>query len=469
LRKIEEIRKTAFNINLEETERFLNKFNSKTEFKIESQYPTINTIKCEIEKGDRCFNFTSGDILPKGPPVKYQDKAYGFQEPFLLTNNDQTLNVVNGVSSISINIGQGRTNGSIWELETENTNELKTCRAILPLLDFKKKPATILESSPFNTGSSLRVAGLVELNINNYRISLFDYKICDSESLVIDCYDDILIPDFEKIISSIIYCYGLLSGCLIRDEITILQFNSTDFKDVTNLYFRRIEESLNGIPSVDPRLFHQMDKDKRPTQYIPKVVFENLVTKSLLDPRLLRSIKLINESWQYPLVIRASTFSVALETLKNVIIEENQKTVNPFKSKITASSTIKKLKNIVNEKPDSDFNNKKSVLNKLEQLNQVGNRDSFLLSFKLLKIDLNEDDRRCINMRNEFLHGRIPFENENDKEDYQIQHIVYKLHLLTSSLIMKYCGYKGLMLNNIKLVDLIYFKKNIKEPLFRKI
>lgn len=109
------------------------------------------------------------------------------------------------------------------------------------------------------------------------------------------------------------------------------------------------------------------------------------------------------------------------------------------------------------------------IFKKLEQLNQVGNKDSLILSFKILKIGLSEDDIRCINMRNDFLHGRIPFDSENDPKAFELHHIVYKIHLLVCSLILKYSGFNGLILNNIKLTDLLHFNNKLEESLFRRI
>jgi len=473
LNKLKKIRETATEIKLIKTNEFISQLYSRKKYKIVSNYPTINTIDCGLEKGERCFKYSSGGILPIGPPVKFQNKSYGYQEPFKLENENERLSVFKGAASININIGQGFTsNGEIWELETEGFSSKSFYRAILPLPKFNKKPMEFIECLPFKTGTSLRAAGYIPLIIKGKQFGIFDYKINDKDSLIIDSYQIIKQNDFENIISSILYCFGLISGCLIRDEILIIEY--ADFKEeiISGFHYRKIEESLNGMPSIDPNLYRDLNKTKNPPKYLSPDLFSNMISKSLDNLRLFRSIKIITESFKYPLEIKASTFSVALETLKNIIIEENEEKINPFKSRKLASKIIQKLKCIINELEDSVFNNKQMVLNKLEQLNQVGNRDSFLLAFKLLEISLNDDDIICINMRNDFLHGRIPYENEDkekEEKDYMLQHIVYKLHLLTTSLIFKYCGYSGFMLNNIKLVDLIYFKKNIKEPLFREI
>lgn len=471
--KLDKIRETATEVKLEKTDKYISQLYSKSSYKIVSNYPTINSIDCDIEKGNRCFKYFGGEILLMGPPAKFQNKSYGYQDPFKLEKEGLKLNAFKGAASITINRGKGfTTNGELWELETEGFSSQALYRAIIPFPNFNKKPMEFIESQPFKTSSSLRVAGFIPLNIGNKRFGIFDYKINGTDSLIFESYQIIKQNEFENILSTILYCFGLISGCLIRDEFLIL--NYTDLKDenITGFHLRKIEESINGMPSIDPQLYRELDKNKMPPKYLSSDFFANMVSKSISDLRLYRSIKIITESFKYPLEIKASTYSVALETLKNIIIEENGEKINPFKSKSKASKIIQKLKCIINELQDSDFNNKKTVLNKLEQLNQVGNRDSFILAFNLLEIPLNQDDENCINMRNDFLHGRIPYENEikeKEEKDYQLQHIVYKLHLLITSLIFKYCGYTGYMLNNIKLIDLIHFKKNIKEPLFRKI
>lgn len=473
MNKLDEIRETAIEIRLEKTDEFIMQLYSKKFYKIISDYPTINTIDCVIEKGDKCFKYSSGEILPLGPPVKYQNKSYGYQDPFKLVNTDFKLNAFKGAASINIKLGQGFTsNGELWELETDGFSSQSFYRAILPFPNFNKKPMEFIENQPFKIGSSLRVAGYISLKIGDKTFGIFDYKINNKDSLIFESYQIIKQTEFENILSAFLYCFGLISGCLIRDEFFIIDYTDLKEEIISGFHFRKIEESINGMPSIDPELYRDLDKNKMPPKYLSPDFFSNMVSKSLFDLRLFRSIKIITESFKYPLEIKASTYSVALETLKNIVIEENEEKINPFKSKGIASKTIQGFKCAINELDDLVFNNKKAVLNKLEQLNQVGNRDSFILAFKLLGVSLNMDDENCISMRNEFLHGRIPYENEiheKEEKDYQLQHIVYKLHLLITSLIFKYCGYSGYMLNNIKLIDLIHFKKNIKEPLFRQI
>lgn len=471
MNRLDKIKTEGVKINLVHTNEFLSTLYLKKELKIRSNYPTINTISCSLKKGNRCFKYSSGGILPEGPPVKFQHKSYGYQDPFELFNDKFSLNVYKGAGHINLKIGKDfSSTGKIWELKSNSfNNKLGVHRAIIPKPKFHKLPINYIESEGFNIGSSIRVAGYISISIKNKRFGIFDYKVNNEESLVIDCYDNIESDKFENYISAIIYCYGLVSGHLFRNEITILKYKSSSFKNITGFHFKKLENSISGIPAIDPQIYWELSKTDKNRPYLKKEVFQTLVNNSLNDLRLFRAIKIMSESSIYPIEIKASTYSVALETVKNIIIEENEEKINPFKTKKQASCSIKELKKIIDVIPESDFNNKKMVLNKLEQINQIGNKDSLLLSFKLLNLTLSEDDERCINMRNDFLHGRIPYDSENDTKAYELHHIVYKLHLLICSLIFKYSGFSGLMLNNIKLADLLHFNKKIDEPLFRRI
>lgn len=469
MNRVEKTRKEGKKINLANSIEFIEQFFIEKAYKIKSEFPTIDTVECKIKKGERCFHYNAGKILPYAPTVKYQSQSYGFQKPFELQNEFEKLKAKNGASYISIKIGDGFTSeGKITEIESNFGYEKSFFRAIIPFAKFAEKPMDYIESEGFNVGTWTRVAGYLSVDTEQGVYGVYDYKSFQKkECLHIENEELVTYEEFEKTLDAIIYSFGIISGSLIRDEIFILQFDNKNYQVIKGFQYRKLEDSVNGVKSIDPRLLKGIDKNFKTVPYLPSTVFSNLVKKCLLDSRFKRTLKIISESYIYPLEVRASTYSVALETLKNIVLEANSEKVNPFKSRGEAKKTIKHLKEIIEKIEDKNFNNKKAVLSKIEQLNQVTNKDGFLLIFKLLGIELNEDDERCIANRNDFLHGRIPFEDEHD-EDYQLQHIVYKLHFLLTNIILKIAKFDGLILNTIKLVDLIHFKKKLTEPLFRK-
>lgn len=145
---LEDIKDEAVSISLSNTEDFLKKIELEKTFEIKSEYPTLNTLECEIKKGERCFKFSTGRILPKGPPAKYQNKSYGLSETFLLENSQRKIEIPGGAGKISIR-NSFEPYGELWELKSENFTAKGHFRAILPLSTFNSKPVEYIESLPF--------------------------------------------------------------------------------------------------------------------------------------------------------------------------------------------------------------------------------------------------------------------------------------------------------------------------------
>jgi hypothetical protein len=83
-------------------------------------------------------------------------------------------------------------------------------------------------------------------------------------------------------------------------------------------------------------------------------------------------------------------------------------------------------------------------------------------------INLSSDDQDCINNRNKFLHGNIPFDHETkENRRKELSKINLTAHLLTCALLLKYAGYKGPIKNYLKYLDLINDLDTINQPLFR--
>ena len=85
-------------------------------------------------------------------------------------------------------------------------------------------------------------------------------------------------------------------------------------------------------------------------------------------------------------------------------------------------------------------------------------------------MELTGNDEEALLKRNDFLHGRIPFEDEDEsKKDQELRYITYKLHFLVSILILKYAGFEGFVKNNPRFSALTIGNKLINEPFFRLI
>ncbi|WP_281309960.1 hypothetical protein [Flavobacterium flavigenum] len=463
---------------LKETFDYLTNLGTPKTFKSSSSFPPIDKIDLIIEKGERCFKFKAPSLNLVDNISEYQRDSYGFGKSFSVQNDKFNWTNPNGVATLSMLMNEDlESEGEIWHIESSfNVSEKKHFRLVIPKKNNPLKDHhEFIESESFNVEDALKFAGLSEFECNQTLFHLFDYNNDQNDDdyfLFIDSMNSMEYHEFEKSIGAISYSLGMITGEVLRNEMFILQSPDNDFKSISGFQYRRLEDSISsGMEIVSPHLPWEITRSNSQGGHVNLEVFSNIVNKARQDKRFLRALKIISEANEYPLEIRASAYSVALETVKNIVVEENSEKINPFKDKKIAGKVIKSLKEIVIPLEDSLFNNKATVINKLEQINQVTNKDSFKIAFDLCGFILTDIDEMALLKRNDFLHGRIPFENEEEaKQNQELKFITYKLHFLVTSLIMKYSKFSGLLKNNPKFFSVFANdNKVIDEPLFRKV
>ena len=109
-------------------------------------------------------------------------------------------------------------------------------------------------------------------------------------------------------------------------------------------------------------------------------------------------------------------------------------------------------------------------MKKVENLNTLGNNDSFIWAFKLVEYELSKEDKKYIQLRNRFLHGNVPFDNEVEQSKNEaLLDITTNTHFLVCGLLLKYVGYEGVVKDLLSYINL---KKGIylpEKPLFKRI
>jgi hypothetical protein len=468
---IDDIKANSIKVNLSQTINFLEKYQKTQKGIIHSEIPTIDGIGIQFTKGQRCFNYVADPLANCEAPVRFQAIGYGFQKPFAIVSPENICLVKYGAGAIEFKLGTDiSTEGELWQLESNLEGGNGFFRAVLPVDGFTQLPGKYIIGLPFLTETGLRYAGYIKIKCNEYGIGLYDYDIDKQRYIFIDCLNEIEYSKFEKIIESVIYSYGFISGCLVRNEIMILKHANIDFSQITGFQFRRVEDSIiSSLELLNPREHKEWEKLKK-MEFLSEDIFSNIVQHCFNDPRLIRSIRIITETRNLPTEIQAASIFVALETIKQIIIEDNIKKLSSFRNADLASDIINQFKKIIGSLPDDAFNNKKRVLNKLNELNDVGNNESFYLAFELMGIALNNDEKNCIKLRNRFLHGNIPFQNELEQtRKGELQKITLTAHLLTCSLILKYFNFSGSVKNFLKYWDLVNGDDKISSPLFKKI
>lgn len=467
--KTAELINTAIDVNLSETFEFLEKQKQVKVLKIKSKFPTINGLEMKILKVQKCIEFSTGPLLSCKNPAQYQIFAYGFNKPFELIDSNNLYSVKNGVGTVGIGMGTPN-NGKLYELDSNFKTDTGFFRAIFPINDSTKVPVDYLLGCHFKVGNSLRGFGYVQIEVEGYQIGFYDYTLNDQKYIFIDCKNRIGHTIFEKLVEALIYSFGLISGSLVRDEITILKFDKPEFISLLGFQFRKLEDSIiSDLELINPQQHKEYEKLTERI-FFPEKIFATLATNCFNNAKLLRPIKIINKSRALPLELQAASIFVALETVTRIIIDENLDKLSPFKEGEFASSVINELIEKINNLSESNFNNKEAVIKRIKNLNQIGNKDKFLLAFERVGFELTKEDKNIISMRDKFLHGSIPFSDEPEqKRKNELQKITLNAHLLTCSLILKYVKYNGVVKNFLKYLDIVRNSNEIKAPLFRHI
>jgi hypothetical protein len=444
-----ELRRTATKINLAETFAFIDKLKQGITGFIRSPYPTINGLQISFRKADRLFDFETGPLMQGTHPAHYQKEKYGFLKPFTIEANGQVYNIAKGVGSAISKMADGlSTKGQLNEVEFLKNSEPAYYRAMLIQTKYMKRITEFIIGQHFSIGDSLRIAGYNEICVEELQLAFFDHYEDKTNYVFIDSLVPLTMQLFKEQLTSLLTSYALISGSLMQDEILFIKSTESDFSNLSEFYFERTIDSIDSwVELLSPRNYRDL-YNLPTTPYLDPPVFSKLVYLCHSNKKYLRAAKIITESKNLPPHIEVAAVFVALETVKELIIDKHREKVKPFKDPAFASSIIKEFIDRVNLIDDEKFLNKKRVVSKLAQLNAIGNNESFTMAFELLGIDLNKEEKEFIKKRNHFLHGSIPFEDEEgEKTTMELHKIALYMHMLTGALMLKFAGYSGPIFN----------------------
>ncbi|MFC4815545.1 hypothetical protein [Flavobacterium sp. GCM10023249] len=468
---LEKCRDTAEKIDFTETENYFTELCAVKKGKIKSTIPTINGIEIEFGKDAEWFSYKTERINFCENPSQYQHTNYGIIDSFDIQVDEREYKLPYGAKTSSFSLKLMELSGQISKIE-HNFSDEKThyFRAILPLDKYAKPPLKYFLGRGIVNGESLKVAGYVDLKINENVIGFYDYEINKKEYIIIDCKTKVKYELFEDIVESILHPFALISGNLIRESITILKFKQEDFSNIIGFKFKKLDDSIVSLLEIYNPDLHKDYFDLKETFFFPTEIFSNLCQLSYNSKPLLRAIRTLTQARNQPVEIETAAYFITLETVKQIIIEENEDKISPIKDKAFAKYIVRQLRAIIKPLAEENFNDKNAVIRKIENINGIANADGFNLAFQIMGIQLTKDDQECINNRNKFLHGSIPFDHDTkENRRKELSKINLNAHLITCALILKYAGYSGPIKNYLKYLDLINNLKSINQPLFRTI
>ncbi len=334
----------------------------------------------------------------------------------------------------------------------------KTLRLILPTSvepdfgDFECKSLHISGTTTF--------CGLIEVKLNEKSYHIFKNKNDDTKEkfLIIDSLEKNSFEEFKKNTSAILLAFGFISGNLFQNEY-YYQIIKEDYSTIAEAtaYVRKEDSIITNAGLLNPLEFEQYleyYKKEELLKQIPLRLQSNSFSKicELLsnNSTLARSVKLILVGNQTNLLLlRAGIYSIALETLTGFIYEENKSKLKPISDKKLSQKIIGKFKETLDEYECflSDYGNE-VLKSKIENINSPTNSKKLSTPFEIYNLRLTKSELLILNHRNKFLHGTSPFnEDELKDKDNEIAYISKKLLTLCNSLVLKYCGYSGYMVD----------------------
>lgn len=345
--------------------------------------------------------------------------------------------------SVSTN-GATVVNGYInaLKIEKRNNNIQKYFRAVILT---KKK---VVLSHLFNDVKKLKVdgttygSGVLEFEVNNLSVDLFSYysEKTNKNYFVIETNEVYEYEQFTSIIDEIILAICYLDGTFLGNSVYFLGSNTQDFRDNIMLGINRFFDELDdGFPVVPDYYFLRElvgDTKKFQTSSILKSLTENLISDIVFK----RTILLLCQAHSEPHYVQASLYSVALETISNIIstlIEDKNK---PIQDNTLAKSLREDLKSSL-EKYKTRITEEafKKINGDIERLNSLTNKQKLLLPFSYYNCNLTANEILAIENRNDFLHGRIP----ENADRHHLPTIVARLLFCVNTLVMKHIGYEG--------------------------
>lgn len=423
------------------------------------------------------------DKLDGIPFLKDLDDC-GVKENVLFTNDNRTYSInKNSVARITRTIS----NPSLLTIETTNfqnclnadfDNEM--IRLIVPC---KEEPEfDVFHCKSLHISGTTTFQGLIEVSVKGKYYQIFKHKNEDTNRkyLIIDSLEKNDFDEFKNNTNALILAFGFVTGNLHFGEYYYHTDNRTKPNNIGDFvaYYKKTESIITNASIFSPSDFHdylkflkQEDLLKKIDLYLSRESFSKITEQIARNETFARCITLIIQgNHNNNLLLRSGIYSIALETLTNIIYEENQEKINPIQDKKLATTIQEKFKEIVKEYDAFLTEYGIAIINsKINDLNKPTNSKKLTKPFELYGIQLSKKDIEILNHRNKFLHGSSPFdESKLIEKEKELKYISSRLLSLIVILALKYCNYRG-HVSDFGSLHQLQWEEKVTDHLFRVI
>jgi hypothetical protein len=330
----------------------------------------------------------------------------------------------------------------------------------------------------------------LRITLKSMILDIYIYKTRDNMSFLICDSENITeFETFAHCCNSCLISLGYITGHLIQSEGFYFTYTDDELAKPKEFHFQLFRKSLSTIFSPVYANAHGYIRDTKEADKIQQTLrtltlseFSTLCQWAVDSIELTAILLLISEACGSSLAIMPSAFSVALESLTELIISETAESFSPITDKLLARELKRKLKTELDTFKEK-LSAKSTVILKerINNINQITNQSKLMKPFEILNFNLSAEDIIAINHRNNFLHGKIAYlpDKKNKKKEVTLQvsgqeiyYTALRLYTLLSVLILKSVKYDNKILNHPKIQSHNYndvFPWLKDEPYFRQL
>lgn len=431
-----------------------------------------------MQKGT-CFQVVFETIL------RELEQLDGQEYRFILGETDYVIQ--NGYfSSKTASYGTGSSSSSILEISQYKDSRLDmqenyfirglfSTDKILPQLTF------IFSGETRRNGKGV----LFPIDEVEYYLYYHEDKVNERRFVAVESLSTVNDDEFDKALNVIINCFGFLTGLCLGNGLFKFYSKSRniDHQDNLSMSFSAVRPEFKHyrIPIYTNPYGKGIREEVDYKSELKLVELEQLRLFGEMmyhNPSFRYTISLINEASYSTLNIQASGYSIALEALANIFTPKEAGLIYPIKEEFRKDIINSLLEQIdINRECFTDYD---KIRNRILSINQpinkkkLTNDERLRIPFLLEDIPLNNSDNDALKIRNDLLHGNVSLKRRDETvlsteaSDKRSLYFSFKLYFLLSALVMRKIGFKGRILNYLKINEKM-FVEEIKEDYYRRI
>lgn len=354
---------------------------------------------------------------------------------------------------------KGRFKQANFHIDSEYENQFN--RLIILIQDDKPiSPQNILETTGYNVydndsfninqsliGLSFKTGGPYT-TLNIAKSSYNFYNVTDVKSkrtlLVIESQNKEDLDVFRQKAEVIRIAFAILSGRFYGDTCCYVSSNDSSFKEINGAWLEIEKESVISARQIINFESCKYVKKELPANRVSSEQFSQLCEKLYNDKELFRVSEIvISAIGNKDPIQQGALYAVALETLTTNLGDKESK--KPIEDRKVASEVVKELKSTLERYKNKISEESFNILDKkINSINSPTNKDKLIKTFANYGIELSNEDEQIIGKRNLYLHGSKPLKTS---DIFELTQISLRLHTLIVSLLLKYAGYSGHVVN----------------------